>query len=85
MFGCPRFETIRAEFLKDKSSWEDLDIADWRKGGDEVEAWYFEAAAEFFGHLYGAMTGRSATQVPGIRGELAKLGGNGNGGRTSLA
>jgi len=61
VFECPRFEAIRVKFLGDKSSWEELDKADWRKVGDADDAWYFEAVEEFFG--YGAMTGRSATQA----------------------
>jgi len=51
---------IRAEFPGDKDSWEALEKPDWRKVG-EGDAWYFEAVEEFFGHLYGGMTGRSAT------------------------
>jgi len=27
------------------------------------DAWYFEAVGEIFGHLYGAMTSRSASQA----------------------
>ena len=63
VFECPRFEGIRVEFLGDKSSWQELDQAEWRKVGDEDGAWYFEAVEEFFGQLYGAMTGRSASQA----------------------
>jgi len=36
---------------------------DWRKVGDGDNAWYFEAVEEFFGHLYGAMTSRLASQA----------------------
>ena len=61
MFECPRFEGIRVEFLGDKSSWQELDEADWRKVGGEDGAWDFEGVEEFFRHLYEAMTGRSAT------------------------
>ena len=63
VFMCPRHEGISTEFLVGKSSWEELDKADWRKVGDGEDAWYFEAVEEFFGHLYGAMTGRSASQT----------------------
>ena len=45
--------------------WEALDKADWRKVGDGNDTWYFKAVEEFFGHLYGAMTSRSATQAQG--------------------
>ena len=44
-----------------KSSWEELDKADWRKLGDGHDAWYFDAVEEFFVHIYRAITGRSAT------------------------
>jgi len=56
VFECPRHEAIRREFLAGKSSWEELDKADWRKVGEGDEAWYF-------GHLHGAMAGRSASQA----------------------
>jgi len=62
VFECPRFGAIRADFLQEKRSWEELDKEDWRKVGEGDDAWYFEAVEEFFGHLYGAMTGRLATQ-----------------------
>jgi len=39
---CPLFEAIQAEFIGEKSSWEELDKADWRKVGDGNDAWYFE-------------------------------------------
>ena len=63
VFECPRYEGIRREFLVGKSSWEELDKPDWRKVGDGDDAWYFGAVEEFFGHLHGAMTGRSASQT----------------------
>ena len=47
--------------LRDKSSAKELDKAYWSKIGCRDEAWYFEAVEEFFGHLCGAMTGRSAS------------------------
>jgi len=46
-----------------KSPWKELDKADWRKVGDRDNVWYFEAVEEFFGNLYGAMTGRSASHA----------------------
>jgi len=46
-----------------KSSWEDLDKADWRKVRDGDDAWYYEAVEGFCGHLHGAMTRRSASQT----------------------
>ena len=54
--------------MGDKSSWEELDKADWRKVGDGHDGWYFEAVEEYFGHLYGGMTGKIGLR--GIRGEL---------------
>jgi len=61
VFECAKHEEIRRNFLAGKSSWEELDEADWRKVGEGDGAWYFEAVKEFFGHLYGAMSGRSAS------------------------
>jgi len=63
VFECPRHEGIRREFLVGKSSWKELDKADWRKVGDGDNEWYLEAVDEFFGHLYGAMSGRSASHT----------------------
>jgi len=40
VFACPRFDGIRADFLGDKGSWEELDKADWRKVGEWDDAWY---------------------------------------------
>jgi len=31
VFECPRFEANRAEFMGDKSTWEELDKADWER------------------------------------------------------
>ena len=59
---CPTFETIRTEFLGHKHTWEELDKANWRKVGGADDIWYFEVVFAF-GHMYGAMTGRSATQT----------------------
>ena len=69
--NVPLFEAVRAEFLGNKSSWEELDKADWRKVGDGVGG--------FFGHGPWPQIGH-----PGIKRELAKAGGNGNGGRILL-
>ena len=33
--GSVRFEAIRAEFLVDKSPWEELDKADWGRLGED--------------------------------------------------
>jgi len=50
------------EFLAGKSSREELDeVARRVMVGEGDEARYFEAVEEIFRHLYGAMTGRSAT------------------------
>ena len=43
VFECPRFEVIRAEFLRGRGSWEELDNADWRKVGEGDDTWYFES------------------------------------------
>ena len=77
-----RFEAIRAEFLGDKSSWKELDEADWRKVGDGDDACYFEAVEDFFRHLYGAIY-RQISHLE-VRGELARTSGNSNGHRISL-
>ena len=63
VFECPRHAAIRGDFLAGKKSWEELYKPDWRKAGEGEDAWYFEAVEEFFGHLYGTMTGRSASQA----------------------
>ena len=78
---CPRHEEIQGEFLVGKSSLE-LDKVDWRKVEQGEDAWYFQAVEEFFGHLYGAMTCRSASSR---RGELTPRAGNSNRARVSLA
>jgi len=62
VFEYPRHEGIRTEFLVGKSSWKELDKADWRKVADSDDG-HFEAVEEFFRHLYGAMTARSASQT----------------------
>lgn len=58
VFCCPRFATTRAEFLKGRSTWEELDEPVWMKEGEGEDAEYFEGTEEFFGHHYGALTGR---------------------------
>ena len=62
VFECTRHEGIRTEFLVGKRSWWELEKADWRKVGEGDDTWYFEAVEEFFGHLYGAITSRLASQ-----------------------
>lgn len=54
---CPRFNAIRSDILGTKNTWVELDPPDWRKEGEGDGAQYFEAVEEFFGHLYGALTG----------------------------
>ena len=63
VFTCPRHDGIPRDFLGGKTSGEELDKADCRKVGDGKDALYFEAVEEFVGHLYGAMTGISASQT----------------------
>lgn len=58
VFHCPRFAVIRADFLGERANWEELDEPVWKKEGEGEDAEYFEATEEFFGHLYGALTGR---------------------------
>ena len=58
VFSCPRFARPRAEFLGERTSWEELDVPVWKKVGEGADTEYFEATEEFFGYLYGALTGR---------------------------
>ena len=44
--------------LGERTSWEELYEPVWEEVGEGDDAEYFEATEEFFGHLYGALTGR---------------------------
>jgi len=75
VFHCPRFAAIRSRFLKGRSTWEELDKPVWMKEGEGADTEYFEATEEFFGHLYGPLTGRQTSQEDkGTRGEPKRKG-----------
>ena len=47
-FPCPKFESTRRKYLRDKRTWVDLDPPHWRKEGDE----YYDATEAYFDFLY---------------------------------
>jgi len=47
-FTCSRFESTKREYLRDKRTWVELDLPDWRKERDES----YDVTEAFFDFLY---------------------------------
>lgn len=65
MFYCPRFTHSRTELLGTKATWEEVEVQDWKKAGEEENTKDFEAVEDRFGYLHWALRNTEQTQGMG--------------------